>query len=260
MVILRDLRESTQLLFLYEVTTRRHTRLRTIAERLGMTVQGASDYAHGLESENLVQVVNGEYRATKKGVERLHAQMRELREFVERARRELTVIDVASAIGATGVRAGEAVGLFMERGQLRAYAGRDSPSRGVAVFDGARGDDVAVAELQGIVELHPGRITIWRVPSARSGGTRRIRAAPPKGGPFDLIGYLDAVGQVAARKLGLRPTAEFGVVPAAIEAAERGLRVLLLSPEDRVPEVVGAIEEANRRLEEPIPYETFAIR
>jgi len=260
MVILRDLRESTRLLFLYEVTTQRHTRLRTIAERLGMTVQGASNYAHALEREDLLQVVGGEYRATKKGVERLHAQVRELREFVDRARRELTVINVASAVAATEIRAGEPVGLFMERGQLRAYAGRESPSRGIAVFEGSRGEDVAIAELQGIVELRPGRITIWRIPSARSGGTRRIRGPAPKGGPFDVVGYLDAVGQVAARRLGLRATAEFGVVPAAIEAAERGLRVLVLAPEDRVPEVVGAIEEANRRLEDPIPYETAAIR
>ncbi len=260
MVILRDLRESTRLLFLYEVTTHRHTRLRTIAERLGMTVQGASDYVHALERDGLLQIVGGEYRATKKGVERLHAQVRELREFVERARRDLTVIEVASAVAATRVQAGESVGLFMEKGHLRAYAERDSPSHGTALFAAERGEDVAVAELQGIVALRPGRITIWRIPTARSGGTRRIRGAAPRGGSFDLVGSLDAVGQVAARKLGLRTTMEFGVVPAAIEAAERGLRVLVLAPEDRVAEVVGAIEEANRRLEDPIAYETAAIR
>ncbi len=36
MKLLRDLRESTRLLFLYEVIANRHTRLRTIAERLDM--------------------------------------------------------------------------------------------------------------------------------------------------------------------------------------------------------------------------------
>ena len=53
MNVLRDLRESTQVLFLQEISMNRHTRLRTIAERLGMTVQGASDYARRLEADGL---------------------------------------------------------------------------------------------------------------------------------------------------------------------------------------------------------------
>src|SRR5713226_3362535 len=88
MELLRNLRASTRVLFLYEVTTSRHTRLRTIAERLGMTVQGCSDYAHGLERDGLLSLVDGEYRATKKGVAFLHDGLSDLRGFVERARRE----------------------------------------------------------------------------------------------------------------------------------------------------------------------------
>ena len=37
-----------------------------------MTVQGASEYAHGLQHDGLLVFANGEYRATKKGVELLH--------------------------------------------------------------------------------------------------------------------------------------------------------------------------------------------
>src|SRR5439155_4698799 len=62
MELLRNLRMSTRLLFLYEVTTSRHTRLRTIGERLGMTIQGTSEYAHGLEEDGLLSFVNSEYR------------------------------------------------------------------------------------------------------------------------------------------------------------------------------------------------------
>ncbi len=260
MVILRDLRESTRLLFLYEVTANRHSRLRTIADRLGMTVQGASDYAHALEREGLLQMLGGEYRATKKGVEQLHAQIRELRDFLERARRELTMIDVTSALAATDIRSGDAVGLFMEKGQLRAYAGRESPSRGTALFPAQRGEDVAVAELQGIVALSPGRLSIWRLPSARAGGSRRIRAPARKMASFDYVGCIDSVGLAAARKLGFRTYTMFGVIPGAIEAAQRGLRTLVLAPEDRVAEIVAAIEAANAHLEEAIPYETVGLR
>src|SRR5438105_5505803 len=87
MELLRNLRTSTRLLFLYEVTTSRHTRLRTIGERLGMTIQGTSEYAHGLEEDGFLSLVNGEYRATKRGIEFLHDRMHELRGFVDRAGR-----------------------------------------------------------------------------------------------------------------------------------------------------------------------------
>src|SRR5947207_1871951 len=158
MELLRNLRVTTRLLFLFEVTTTRHTRLRTIAERLGMTVQGVSEYANGLQVDGLLVLADGEYRATKKGVELLHDQFVSLREFVDRSGRAL-----------------------------------------------------------------------------------------------------DLAGVVAAKDLGLKPRIEFAVLAATVEAAERGVDVLLLVPEERVAEAVQAIEAANARLEDKIPYETVAL-
>ncbi len=66
--------------------------------------------------------------------------------------------------------------------------------------------------------------------------------------------------EAIAAKLAVKPGIEFAVVPASIEAAQRGLNVLLLCPEDRVAEVVAAIEQANARTEDKIPYETLALR
>ncbi|MCI4371760.1 MAG: hypothetical protein L3J78_03840, partial [Thermoplasmata archaeon] len=112
MELLRNLRTSTRLLFLYEVTTTRHTRLRTIAERLGMTVQGASEYAHGLQKDGLLSFVSGEYRATKKGVEYLHDRFVELRAFVDRAGREMAVVETTAALAGNTMHRGDRVGLF----------------------------------------------------------------------------------------------------------------------------------------------------
>jgi len=64
---------------------------------------------------------------------------------------------------------------------------------------------------------------------------------------------------VAAKDLGLKPRIEFAVLAATVEAAERGVDVLLLVPEERVTEAVQAIEAANARLEDKIPYETVAL-
>src|SRR2546430_10360225 len=132
MELLRNLRMSTRLLFLYEVTTSHHTRLRTIGERLGMTIQGTSEYAHGLEGDGLLSFVNGEYRATKKGIEFLHDRMHELRGFVDRAGREMAFVETTAALAGGSIHRGARLGLFMEDGILVAQEGRSSPSTGVA--------------------------------------------------------------------------------------------------------------------------------
>src|SRR5213594_1941559 len=263
MELLRNLRASTRVLFLYEVTTSRHSRLRTIAERLGMTVQGCSDYAHGLERDGLLAMVDGEYRATKRGVEFLHDRLVDLRSFVERARREMAFIETTAAMAGNTIRNGNHVGLFMEDGVLVAFAGRSSPSSGVAVHDAAKGDLLAVRSLEGIVALRPGRIIIGRV-SLRGAGRRPL---PPTAATKRIlrqaddfiVAALDVGGLAAAKELGLKPRIEFGVVPAAVEAAERGVNVLLLAPEERAIEAVQAIEAANARLEDKILYESVAL-
>ena len=225
MNVLRDLRESTQVLFLHEVSASHHTRLRTIADRLGMTVQGAADYAHRLEAEGLLVVAGGEYRATKKGIQYLQVRLRELRSFVEQAGRSMAFVETTAALSGAAVHRGDRLGLFMEDGYLVAYPGRPSTSTGVAAEDAVKGDRVAVRALEGIVELHPGRVTVVRLGTAgpavargATGSTRKIlqRASGA------LVATMDVPGLVAARHLGLRPRIEFGVLPAVIEAAERG--------------------------------------
>jgi putative transcriptional regulator len=260
--LLRNLRLSTRLLFLYEVTTSHHTRLRTIAERLGMTIQGTSEYAHGLAADGLLVLTNGEYRATKKGVEFLHDRMVELRGFVDRAGKEMAFVETTAAVAGGPMRRGARLGLFMEQGVLVAHAARTSPSSGIAVHDASKGEIVAVRDLEGIVALRPGRVVIARI---RTGGTGRrgfqgaIARRLVTRSKGSIVAALDVSGRVAAKELGLRLRIEFGVLPATIEAAERGLNVLLLLAEEQVAEAVQAIEAANAKLEDKIAFESVTL-
>jgi len=211
-----------------------------------MTVQGCSDYAHGLERDGLLATVDGEYRATKKGIEFLHDRLVDLRSFVERARREMAFIETTAAMAGNTIRNGNQVGLFMEDGVLVALAGRSSPSSGVAVHDATKGELVAVRSLEGIVALRPGRIIIGRV-SPRGAGRRAVPGAAAKRVLRDADGFivaaLDVGGLAAAKELGLKPR----------------VNVLLLAPEERAVEAVQAIEAANAKIEDKIPYESVAI-
>ena len=260
--VLRDLKESTRILFLHEVTANRHTRLRTIAERLGMTIQGASDYAHGLESDGLLAVAGGEYRATKKGIALLQGRLRELRAFVEQASRTTAFVETTTALAGGALHRGDRVGLFMEGGYLVAYPGRSSASVGTATEDAAKGDDVAVRGLEGIVTLRPGRITVGRIPASRSAASRIAPASNARvlrRAHDAVVAIVDVEGLMAARRLRVRPRIEFAPLAGTVGAAERGVDVLLLVPEDRAAEAVQAIEAANERREDKIPYESVAL-
>ena len=262
MELLRNLRQSTEVLFLHEVCTNRHTRLRTIAARLGMTVQGVADYAHRLEAQGLLVAAGGEYRATKKGIDLLQGRLRDLRAFVDQASRSTAFVETTTALAGAAIRRGDRVGLFMEAGYLVAHPGRSSPSVGVAAEDAAKGEDVAVRALEGIVALKPGKITVARVPASRalakrvSAETSRRILQRSRGA---VVAAMDLEGLMAARRLRLHLRIEYAPLAGTVAAAERGVDVLLLVPEDRAAEAVQANETANAQLEDKIPYESVAL-
>src|SRR5439155_1799885 len=121
--------------------------LQVVAEELGMAVQGTSEYVRRIIDQGLLESVDGEYRATKRGVELLLGRFLELRSFVDRASRAMAFIVTTSALAGSPVRRGERVGLFMEAGMLVAYGHRDSPSMGIANEEAPKGEDLAVRNL-----------------------------------------------------------------------------------------------------------------
>src|SRR2546426_5222155 len=263
MELLRNLGETTRILILLEISLRNHSVQRTIGEALGMTAQGVSEYLRTMQADGLVHIVDGEYRPTFEGVRVLHQRFRDLREFVDGGSKGLSIIEGTAAVAGSAIERGETVGLFMERGDLVAYAGRASPSRGRAITAADRGQDVGVAQLEGIVALKPGHISLLRIPSAADGGSRRVDPARARKVlrriDATVVATLDPPAKALAAKLRVRPDIRFGAIPASIEAAERGLDVALILPEDRVASAVTAIEGANERLGEKIPYETLSL-
>jgi len=261
--LLRDLGESTRLLILLETSTRHHAVQRTIAEAVGMTVQGVSEYLRSMEDAGLIQVVDGEYRPTIEGIRVLQERFRELRDFVERTSKGISIIDVTAAIAGAKIERAATVGLFMEGGDLVAYPGRASPSRGRAVTGGEKGEDTGIAQLEGIVALSPGRISLLRIPSIVDGGSRRVDLARAREAlrkvDASVVAILDTPAKALATRLHIRPDIRFAAIPASIDAAERGLGVALILPEDRVAGAVVAIEGANERLAGKITYETVPL-
>ncbi|UCE37917.1 MAG: winged helix-turn-helix transcriptional regulator [Thermoplasmata archaeon] len=259
MKILRDLRLSTELLILLEVIKNPHIKLKTIAEKLDITVQGASEYLRRMKKNGFIQDIGREYRATKKGIEFLHTNFSELKEFVDLKISELNIIDVCAAIAKTPIKKGDEVGLYMENGILVAYADKKSQSKGTALSNAEIGEDVAIKDLDGMVALSPGKMHIVKLPSIREGGsssvsTEWVKKLHRERNPHKL-GVVGMVSQAVVRKANLVPDFEFAPLLCAVEAVERGLSVMLFASSDQIHNVVSTIENINSTIEDKIDYE-----
>ncbi|UCE74659.1 MAG: hypothetical protein JSV56_02880 [Methanomassiliicoccales archaeon] len=264
MKILRDLRLTTELLILLEVVISPHFRLKSIADKLDITVQGASEYLRRMKKEGKIQNIGGEYRATKKGVDFLHSNFLVLKEFVDSKMAELSIIDLCAATAKTPISEGDEVGLFMENGVLTAYSGKKSDSKGIAQWDADVDEDVAIKDLDGMVSLSPGTMHIVRLPSIREGGSKSVSIREIKRLneklSFDRIGVMDVVSKAAVKKAGLKPDFEFATLNAAIEAVKKGLSVAIFTSRDQVHNIVSTVEELNGQIEDKIAYEIVNLK
>lgn len=263
MKILRDLRTSTKLLILSEITTDSYSKLKPIADKLAITIQGVSEYMKIMQAEGLVQTIGGEYKATTKGVQLLHDNIRQLKDFVDKTMERLDIIDVCTAIAKTPVKKGETVGLFMECGILTAYSKKKSKSTGIAMSDVAVGEDLGVTGLEGVVELSSGTLFIIELPTIRDGGSRKValEKVRKKISAFkpDRIAALDITGLALIDKLGLKCDFEFAPINPAIEAVQKGLSVMAVGSTGSVHNLFSAIDEANAASEVKMKYELLSF-
>jgi predicted transcriptional regulator len=260
---LRDRTGITRLLILAELERRPGTTLSEVAAALGVTVQAVSAHAKGLTATGWLRLEAGEYRATPRGLQALHEGVRHLRDAVAAVASPLDVIQVASAVAASAVQAGDPVGLYMEEGDLAARPAKDAPSRGRARNAAKAGEEVVVGDLQGMVRLDPGRLTLVSVPGPAEGGIAivdrdALRKALAKR-PGERMGAHGTGARVLARALAKEgPWAldfEFAADRAAFNAAERGLDAILVVTRDRLAEVMESFERLNAETLRRVPVE-----
>lgn len=261
---LRDRTQTTRLLILAHLRSSPGATLSEVATALGVTVQAVSAHARAMAKTGWVASQDGSYRPTPKGLQALHEGVRHLRDAVAELAAPLDVIQVASAVAAAPIKAGDVVGLFMVDGDLEARPARDAPSRGRAVADAKPGGEAIVTDLAGMVRLEPGRLVVVSLPAPAEGGIARVdrerlrkrlaaAVAPAKVGAHGT-GARILARSLAGQGIG-RLDFEFAADRAAFNAAERGLDVLLLVTRDRLPEVMQAFERLNAQTLRRVPVE-----
>ncbi len=244
----------TELLFLYECATLEPTQLKPVAERLGLTVQAASHTFRGLRRRGLVAVREGRYRPTIEGIAWLHGALTELGTDVGGRIERLHVIRSTRALADSDLRAGEAVSLEMRQGLLTARPGGSGASRGRVVRAVRAGALAEVEELDGIVRITPGRVSVRTISDeelARADLPRRIRAALPVA--EDLLGAEGLEAYHAVRAATPRVPIRFAVAAACREAARIGVDCTVFVAERDLPRLVAAFGLADPPRLEVLP-------
>ncbi len=241
-MILRDKGKITKMLVLLSIL-KGNRKLKDIADDVGITVQGVSEYMKSLESEGYIK--NG--KITPSGMEFLYAILEEIGDFVHDVGKLIGKIRVTEAIAGESIRRGDRVGLFMENGYIYAYK-RDSPSSGVAIMDAEPGEDVGIKDLQGIMDIEYGEIEVFVMPPISEGGSRKIDVKRVKalveGNKDKKIGVFGVVPHVIFEKIG-NVDFEFGAVYAAIDAYFRGLSTLLFVSYELLPYTVKLLSDRD---------------
>ena len=264
MKLLRDKSFSTQILILYELYTKPHSKLTSIAEKIGVTQQAVSDYMKKMIKQDLVQKIDGEYKPTIKGTYLLQNELSNLKNFVDERIDKLSLIKNCAALAKTPVKPGEKVGLFMEGGWLVAYANKQSSSVGLANNIANEGEYITLGNLDGIIDHKIGKLNFFELPSPFTSKQKRIDTESIKKRlqtmNIDRVGVLDVIAKSICKKIGIKPDFEFGVIYAAIDAAQRGLNTAIFGYDEKIRETLKILEEINEKSNEKINYELFSIK
>ncbi|MFH1650831.1 MAG: Crp/Fnr family transcriptional regulator [Chloroflexota bacterium] len=219
---------------------------KSIAAKLGVTPQAISEYIHQLAEEHLViSTGRSNYELSTKGVNWMLSVLRELRGYISAVEKAVTNITVCAAIAECDIERGQAVSLKMQDGVLMASCQAGGSARGVAVSGAKKGDDIDVGDINGLVELIRGKITVIQVPAIQKGGSREVDLDKLKELSVDSrqLGAIGIEALISLRRIDLEPRYFYGVTEAAIEAAQCGLHFSVVCTDDAIPELLRRLRE-----------------
>jgi len=262
-ILLRDKGEFTKFQILLEIMRNQpHVKQKDISDKLGITIQAISKYFKKLTREGLLEAGSerADYRLTPKAVVKLRDEMRALERYVAEVKNDLKIEHAWPAIATQPVRAGEEVGLIMKEGIMyTAPSNSATEARGIALADAGAGEDLALKDLHGKVQVKPGKILIVKLPSIRKGGSKAVDLNKVKAFYLDFkpdrVGVMGAVGRAVLKKLDLKANIEFGISRSAAIAASRGLNVFVLVVGRMVNRMIQEIDEINLKTARSIIYE-----
>ena len=247
--ILRNKNLATKFQILVEVASGGpNIQQRDVAKKLGVTPQAVSDYVKQLSGEGLLTSDGrSKYKVTNEGVNWIIKILRELRSYNTFIEKAITNISTCAAIADGNLVKGQPVGLIMKNGLLFATGKVGDGAKGMACLSASAGDDVGVSNIEGIVRLEIGRLTILKVPSVQKGGSRAVDSQRLRKEIADrkLVGAIGIESLVALRQVGAKFVYAYGATEAAIEAAHSGMHPVVVCIDDMTSTLITRLQEQN---------------
>jgi putative transcriptional regulator len=244
--ILRNKNLTTRFQILVEIADKGpNVQQRDIARKLDITPQAVSAYiAQLIKDGMIVSEGRSRYRMTNEAVDWIIKGLREISDYGTLVQKAITNISVCTAIAESDLTKRQKVGLKMKDGLLLATEDTDLGSTGIVVSDARKGEDVGVSDIEGIVKLKLGKVTILRIPGIQKGGSRTVDTEQLKSNISDAkpVGAIGIEAIVALRNLDIKPVYAYGATEAAIEAAKSGLFPVIVCVDDETPGLIARLE------------------
>ncbi len=249
--ILRNKNLTTRFQILVEIAAKQpNIQQRDIAKTVNVTPQAVSDYIKQLLRDGLlISSGRSRYRVTTKGVDWMLKQLREAQEYFNSVEKTVSNIEVTTAVAGCNLSQRQSVGLVMKEGLLFAVDDLSVGAKGIAISDVVEGDDVGITNIQGIIGLETGEVTILEVPNMQKGGSKkvaldRLRSASRGRKPIASVG-IEAL--TALKRIGIQPDYIYGAREAVIEAANSGLSPVIVCVDKEIPILIKKLEEAGTK-------------
>jgi len=254
--VLANKRTATRFRVLVEIAERQPAVSQgEIADAVGVTSQAVSEYIRELVEEGLVEKEGrSRYHVTTEGVDWTLQAASDVRRFAEHVTDDvLGSVQEDAAIAIDPIEEGETVSLTMREGLQHATPIQsddetdEGAATGVATTDADEGAVVGVTGFEGVIDLHPGEVSVLQVPSIRSGRPADARLADVDAACEDadlvVAAGVEAVG--ALRSLDVEPATYFAAGEVAADAASRGLSVVVVAMADGVGRVTDALRDTD---------------
>lgn len=226
-------------------------KIKDIAKSVNITIQGVSEYIKILTKEGMI---DRNMQVTIKGTAYVMDKIDELSAYVADVIGQIKIIKTTEAIAGEDIQKDEKVGLFMENGYLVAKK-RKSKSEGISINEAKKGEDVGIKDLEGIVDLKMGKITVCRLPSINEGGSRSVDEKKVKEliNKNTKIAAFGAVALVTLKKYGIGIDFEYSPARASQEAAHRGISSVIFVSSDLFKYIIEDLERTQPGLSY-VPY------
>lgn len=222
---------------------------REIAKKLEITPQAVSDYiAQLIKEKMLVSAGRSSYRVTNEGINWVIKALRDLGSYNNFVQRAVNNIAVCAALAEDELKKSQKVGIKMKNGLLYASADINDGATGVTISGAGPGEDIGVCNIDGIIPLDIGIVTIIKIPGIERGGSRKTDYGTLKKHVKEspLVIALGVESYVALQKTGAS-FYHYGAAEAAIESARSGLNPLVVCAENETSELINRLEKERIR-------------